>query len=70
MKAKENDRIKTLVDVRSERLGRTLPAGTLGTIVDAPTKGEPEEYFVDVGEHPEFDNISLTPEQFEVVRTA
>jgi hypothetical protein len=67
MKAKEYDRIRTLVEVRSGLSGEPVPAGTEGTIVDVPADGAPEIYYADIEVGDGYDNIALTPEQFELL---
>lgn len=72
MKAKLYDRVRTLVDMPGFISKRVVPKGTEGTIVEIFEK--PEEYAVDVDIPDEkeptgyaFDNLPLTPEQFEVI---
>lgn len=67
MKAKEYDRVRLLVDVYSQFRKRTVPAGTVGTVVYVPDEGEPEAYSVDVKTEGEHDNIDLTPDQFDII---
>lgn len=68
MKAQENDRVRTLVEVRSDLAGRVWPAGTEGTVMDVSGGGR--YYAVDVGENEgEYDNIMLTEDQFTVIQT-
>jgi hypothetical protein len=73
LKAKVDDRIRTLVDVPGEVLDGIIPAGTEGTIVESyeqPVEG----YDVDVALPDEteftgysYDNLYLLPEQFVVL---
>ena len=77
MKAKEYDRIRTLVEVREGFWRhRVFPAGTRGTIIECYS--DPEEgYAVDLAVPDEtsvtgfdYGNVILKPDQFEVVEIA
>lgn len=76
MKAGLYDRIRTLVDVNGViRRGTVIPKGSEGTIVECYTFLQ-EGYAVDFAFPDEslasgvtFDNVTLFPEQFEVIRT-
>jgi hypothetical protein len=71
MRANLYSRIRTLEDVVGDFSGQIIPAGTLGTIVEAYEN--PEGYAVDleiradtlVGNYT-YENVILLPEQFEV----
>ncbi|MBM7783627.1 hypothetical protein [Tenggerimyces flavus] len=67
MKAKEYDRIRTLVEISSGLSGEPVPAGTEGTIVDVSAEGAAELYYADIEVGDSYDNIALRPEQFELV---
>lgn len=70
------DSVKTRVQVQSEFGERTIPAGTVGTIVDVVRTAAGEEAFaVDIAIPNaesvtgfDYDNVLLTPDLFEVVR--
>lgn len=76
MKANVNDQIRTLVPISSEFSERVYPIGTEGHIVEryaTPVEG----YAVDVRfPNPavragyDYDNVIVSPEQFEVTRRA
>jgi hypothetical protein len=70
--AEVDDAIRTLVDLSAEFSRRQIPAGSFGTVVEK--YDGPEGYAVDVVvSRPDlvggysFENIILTPDQFEVV---
>ena len=73
MKAKVNDRIRLLVDIRSEFRDRIIPRGTEGGIVESyeqPVEGYAADFPVHdptvVGDTT-WENVILYPDQFEVV---
>lgn len=72
MKARVDQRIRTLVPIFAEFSSRTIPQGTTGTIVECFEN--PEGYAVDlVIPAPElvggvtYENVVLMPDKFEVV---
>lgn len=76
MKAKIDDRVKTLVDIQGLPKERTVPAGTIGVVVEVYESSEGEGYAVDfalpndsfVGGFA-YANAYLEPDQFEVIVT-
>jgi hypothetical protein len=73
--AKENDTVRTTVPVHARILGRTIPAGTQGVIVDVSRDGEGNEGYAvdfalpnaDSSTEFDYDNVLLTADQFEVI---
>ena len=72
MKAKVDDRIRTLVDVPGEVSDRVIPARTKGNIIECYEN--PEGYAVDVAIPDKtessgyaYDNLYLLPDQFVVM---
>ena len=71
MKAKVNDKIITIINMKSEFSDRLIPSGTEGIVIEC--FDNPEMYYVDlmipendlVGDF-SWENLSLTPEQFTV----
>lgn len=63
---KEGDRVKVLVEKVGIE-GLTVPAGTVGTVVD--DLHAPESYAVDVRVGDRFDNIDVSSEQIELATT-
>jgi hypothetical protein len=76
MKAKQYDLIKTLVDLRSDFSDRVIPAGTVGTVVEAyerPREGYAVDLAIPDAESAggsSYENLVLYPLQFVVVRKA
>lgn len=75
MKAVVNDEVKILMDVPSEFRNRIIPQGTFGVVVECYK--DPEGYAVDLAIPDErlvggysYDNVYLTPDQFEVINAA
>ena len=62
MTVREGDRVRLLQDVVGI-MGNRVPAGTVGTIVD--DVNAPGQYAVDVRVDDAYDNVAVTPEQFE-----
>lgn len=73
MKAKVNDKVKTLVMVEGIPKNRIIPAGSIGVVIEAYESPEAEGYAVDfalpdpslVGDFA-YANAYLEPNQFEV----
>ncbi len=73
MKAKVNDRVKTLVTVEGIPKERIIPAGSVGVVIEAYESPEAEGYAVDfalpdhslIGDFA-YTNAYLEPNQFEV----
>ena|SRR5437763_15583312 len=74
MKAKINDKIKTLVMVEGIPKERIIPVGSIGVVIEAYESPEAEGYAVDfalpdnslVGDFA-YANAYLEPDQFEVI---
>ncbi len=74
MKAKVNDKVKTLVVVEGIPKERAIPVGSIGVVIEAYESPEGEGYAVDfafpdsslVGDLA-YANAYLEPDQFEVV---
>lgn len=64
---KEGDRVRVLVEKVGIE-GLTVPAGTVGTVVD--DVHAPDSYAVDVRIGDRFDNIDVSGEQIETVTSA
>jgi hypothetical protein len=65
-------RVKIVIDVHGDFSKRLIPSGTEGVVVDC--HGEPDFYPIDVAFPSEdfvggfeYDNVTLTIEQFEVI---
>jgi len=73
MKAKLDDRIQTVVDLQSEFSDRTIPAGSIGIVVECYTSPE-EAYGVDLivpdsnlFGGADYESIILYADQFRVI---
>ena len=62
MTVREGDQVRLLEDVVGI-MGELVPAGTIGTVVD--DVNAPGQYAVDVQVNDAYDNVAVTPAQFE-----
>ena len=62
MRVREGDQVRLLEDLVGI-MGNRVPAGTIGTIVD--DINAPAQYAVDVQINDTYDNVAVSPDQFE-----
>ena len=62
MTVNEGDRVR-LVEAVVGIMGNLVPAGTIGTVVD--DANAPGQYAVDVQVNGDYDNVAVTPAQFQ-----
>ncbi|MQA02309.1 MAG: hypothetical protein GEV07_06135 [Streptosporangiales bacterium] len=65
MTFEEGTKVRLVGDVTRDDGVPVVPAGTVGTVVDAVNA--PDEYAVDVVVDGEFDNVPVTGDQIEAV---
>ena len=64
MSVREGDQVRLLEDLVGI-MGHHVPAGTIGTIVD--DLNAPAHYAVDVQVNDAYDNVAVSPDQFEAL---
>jgi hypothetical protein len=64
MRVREGDQVRLLADLVGS-MGHRVPAGTIGTIVD--DVNAPAQYAVDVQVNDTYDNVAVSPDQFEAL---